>query len=735
MRRKNNIFTVALLIAVAILLVVMIVSVFDYSPKIEECSYGEMEKAFENNSIFGFIRNPNEFTVLLFFSEADWDNYNDGNNKNDEDLYKNIKAAKLSSSEYYEFFGSSYGGYTSSKLSTLEEKIPEHNWNGNTKAIEVEGTPWYVSNLPLIIMVVLFVIFMFVSFRQTGGGKLSGFGKSKARHGENAKEKVTFADVAGADEEKAELEEVVEYLKNPSKFTGLGAKIPHGVLLVGPPGTGKTLLAKAVAGEAGVPFFSMSGSDFVEMYVGVGASRVRDLFDNARKSQAAIIFIDEIDAVGRQRGAGLGGGHDEREQTLNQLLVEMDGFDGHSGIIVMAATNRPDILDSALLRPGRFDRQITIGLPDIKGREEILKVHAKGKPFEETVDMYKVAQTTVGFTGADLANLLNEAALLAARRSKALIGMDEIEDAWVKVCVGTQKKNRMTEKEKRNTAIHEAGHAILAHLLPTQDSVRQISIIPSGRALGYTLTPPSEDKYSESRQEMKERIAMMLGGRVAEQLVFGDYTGGASNDIQRATEVARKMVTVYGMSDELGTIRYGSQHSEVFLGRDFGSTPDYSDATAAKIDSEIKKIVDGSYNMATEILTENKDKLEFIADFLMKHEVMDDEQFECAMKDGVTMEDVESLVTEKKRRSEEENRRRLEKLAKEQEEKAKEIADERRRMEAELGLGDDDDVVIEVASKDEENAKTGDPVEEKTDFDTENGEEIQGENGDEDKPE
>ena len=735
MKKKNNVFTMALLIAAAVLLVMMIVSVLDYSPEIKTCDYGEMYEAFINNEVFGFIQDPNEFSVILFYSQADWDNYWDGNSKNDEELYKNLTVTYLTSSEYYDFFGSPYSSYAPSRLADIEDSftVKPPNWRGNHRTTEVEETPWYVSNLPLIIMVGLFIIFMIISFRQTGGGKLGGFGKSKARHGENAKEKVTFAQVAGADEEKAELEEVVEYLKNPSKFTSLGAKIPHGVLLVGPPGTGKTLLAKAVAGEAGVPFFSMSGSDFVEMYVGVGASRVRDLFDNARKSHAAIIFIDEIDAVGRQRGAGLGGGHDEREQTLNQLLVEMDGFDGHSGIIVMAATNRPDILDSALLRPGRFDRQITIGLPDIKGREAILKVHSKGKPFEESVDMYKVAQTTVGFTGADLANLLNEAALLAARRSKALIGMDEIEDAWVKVCVGTQKKNRMTEKEKRNTAIHEAGHAIVAHVLPTQDNVRQISIIPSGRALGYTLTPPSEDKYSESKQEMKERIAMMLGGRVAEQIMFGDYTGGASNDIQRATEVARKMVTVYGMSDELGTIRYGSQHSEVFLGRDFGASPDYSDATAAKIDSEIKKIVDSSYALATEILTKNKEKLDFIADFLLKHEVMDDEQFACAMKDDATMEEVEGLVTAKKRRSEEENRRRLERLAAEKEAEQKAIIDARRRMEAELGLGDDEDEAQEKPAEIAELAEITDPVAEKTDFealvDKELGDEEESRNG------
>ena len=553
----------------------------------------------------------------------------------------------------------------------------------------VKETPWILANLPLVILVVLFVLFMFFSLRQTGGGKMGGFGKSKARNASADGKVVKFTDVAGCDEEKEELEEVVQYLKNPSKFTGLGAKIPHGVLLVGPPGTGKTLLAKAVAGEAGVPFYSMSGSDFVEMYVGVGASRVRDLFDNARRSNAAIIFIDEIDAVGRQRGAGLGGGHDEREQTLNQLLVEMDGFDGHSGIIVMAATNRPDILDNALLRPGRFDRQITVGYPDIKGREDILKVHSKNKPFEESVDLHKVAQTTVGFTGADLANLLNESALLAARRGKSLIGMSEIEDAMIKVTVGTQKRaKKMSEKERRNTAAHEAGHAILSHVLPSQDPVRQISIIPSGRALGYTLTPPVEDKYSESKQEMKERIAMMLGGRVAEQLCFGDYTGGASNDIMRATQVARKMVTVYGMSDELGTIHFGSDHPDaVFLGRDFNSNPDYSQETAAKIDAEIKKIIDEAYKLAYDTLTEYRGKIDFITEFLLRNEIMDDEQFVAAMKDDATMEEVEALVTEKKRRSEEENKRRLAQI------EEKRLDEERRRRELEraLGISDDDD--------------------------------------------
>jgi cell division protease FtsH len=579
----------------------------------------------------------------------------------------------------------------------------------NIKTIPVKETPWIVQYLPFIILIGIVILFMVFSMRQANGGKMGSFGKSKARNIDKDK-RVTFADVAGADEEKEELTECVEYLKNPSKFTHLGAKIPHGVLLVGPPGTGKTLLAKAVAGEAGVPFYSMSGSDFVEMYVGVGASRVRDLFDNARKSPAAIIFIDEIDAVGRQRGAGLGGGHDEREQTLNQLLVEMDGFDGHSGIIVMAATNRPDILDSALLRPGRFDRQITVGYPDITGREAILKVHSKDKPLEESVDLHKVAQTTVGFTGADLANLLNEAALLAARRGKSLIGMAEIEDSMIKVTVGTQKKaKRMSDKERRNTACHEAGHAILSHILPTQDPVRQISIIPSGRALGYTLTPPVEDKYSESKQEMKERIAMMLGGRVAEQMFFGDYTGGASNDIMRATQVARKMVTVYGMSDELGTIHFGSDHSSdaVFLGRDFSSTPTYSEQTAAKIDAEIKKIIDEAYRLAWDTLTEYREKLDFITEFLLRNEIMDDEQFELAMKEGVTMEEVEALVTEKKRRSEEENKRRQAEI----DEKKRQEEQTRRELEKALGISDDEEEntpEIEAPQNDEnsENANT-----------------------------
>ena len=549
----------------------------------------------------------------------------------------------------------------------------EQNVNIETYDIEpVTVIPWWVSLLPYVIVIVVVIILWVVVMKQAGGagggaGKIASFGKARVKTPQNDKNKVLFTDVAGADEEKEELQEVVEFLRDPAKFTHLGAKIPHGVLLVGPPGTGKTLLAKAVAGEAGVPFFSISGSDFVEMYVGVGASRVRDLFENARKHPASIIFIDEIDAVGRHRGAGLGGGHDEREQTLNQLLVEMDGFGSHDGIIVIAATNRPDILDPALLRPGRFDRQVTVNYPDIKGREEILKVHARNKPLEETVDLAKVAKTTSGFTGADLANLLNEAALLAARRDKTLIGMEDIEDAFIKVIAGPKKKSRaMKEREKKNTAYHEAGHAIIAHVLPTMDPVQQISIIPSGNALGYTLNPPKEDKYSVYKNELKDKIAMLLGGRAAEELIFGDVSGGASNDIQRATDIAKKMVTKLGMSEELGLRAFGGEQGEVFLGRDFSSSQDYSDETAAKIDSEIHSIISEAYESAKRILTENIDKLHFIAEFLMKNEIMDGEQFKAAMEGSPTFEELEEMTEAKKRKSREENeeRRRMQEAEK-----------------------------------------------------------------------
>ena len=526
--------------------------------------------------------------------------------------------------------------------------------------------PWWVSLLPYAIVIILFIVFWFFIINQFSGaggkgGKVGSFGKARAKLGSDEKKKVYFKDVAGADEEKEELVEVVEFLRDPAKFSRLGAHIPHGVLLVGPPGTGKTLLAKAVAGEAGVPFYSISGSDFVEMYVGVGASRVRDLFDTAKKNPASIIFIDEIDAVGRHRGAGLGGGHDEREQTLNQLLVEMDGFGGNEGVIVIAATNRPDILDPALLRPGRFDRQITVNYPDINGREEILKVHANGKPFEENVDLHTLAKTTVGFTGADLANLLNEAALLAARKGKSLIGMNDLEEATIKVLVGPQKKSKIiSEKEKRLTAYHEAGHAIVTKILQPDTPVHQISIIPSGRAGGYTLSLPKEDRSYNSKSEMENEIVSLLGGRVAEKLILGDISTGASNDIQRATTIARNMVTRYGMSDVLGPIVYGSEHNsdEVFLGRDFNTSRNYSEDTATLIDNEIKRLVETAYNTAMKLLNENIDKLHFIAAFLMKHEVMDEAQFNAAMDDGATEEQLEALAEEKRRRSEEENRNR-----------------------------------------------------------------------------
>ncbi len=533
--------------------------------------------------------------------------------------------------------------------------------------------PWWISLVPYaIVIVLLIVMWMFVMNQATGGkgSKINSVGRAKAKLVTADKAKVYFKDVAGADEEKAELEEIVEFLRRPEYFTKLGAKIPHGVLLVGPPGTGKTLIAKAVAGEAGVPFYSISGSDFVEMYVGVGASRVRDLFDTAKKNPAAIIFIDEIDAVGRHRGAGLGGGHDEREQTLNQILVEMDGFGSSEGVIVMAATNRPDILDPALLRPGRFDRQITMNAPDVKGREDILKVHAQNKPFEEDVDLGVIAKTTVGFTGAELANLLNEAALLAARKGKHLIGMNDLEEAMIKVIVGPAKKSRViSEAERKLTAYHEAGHAVTTWVRQKDEPVHQISIIPSGRAGGYTLSFPKEDKSYMSRSTMQDEIVTLLGGRVAEQIILGDISTGASNDIQRATSIARHMVTKYGMSDKLGPILYGSESSsdEVFLGRDFNNTRNYSEETASLIDSEVKRIVSEAYAQAEAILRENMDRLHFVAAYLMKNEIMEEAQFVRAMSEpDVTLEELEAMVAEKRRKSREENEAHARRLAEEE---------------------------------------------------------------------
>lgn len=499
-----------------------------------------------------------------------------------------------------------------------------------------EDIPWIVSFVPYIILIGIFVIFwVLMSKRMSGldGTKTMSFGKAKVKQMQDEKRKTTFADVAGADEEKEELREIVEFLRNPKKYNELGARIPKGVLLIGPPGTGKTLLARAVAGEAGVPFFSISGSDFVEMFVGVGASRVRDLFEQAKKNSPCIIFIDEIDAVGRHRGAGLGGGHDEREQTLNQLLVEMDGFGANEGVIMIAATNRPDILDPALTRPGRFDRQITVSYPDMNGRFEILKVHSKGKPLAPDVDLMTIAKSTSGFTGADLENLLNEAALLAARKDLKAVTMEEIEEATVKVVVGTEKRSRViSDKDKLITCYHEAGHAVATYFLPTQDPVHQISIIPRGMAAGYTMSLPKEDKTHMSSNEMRENIIVLLGGRVAEALTQEDICTGASNDIERATNIAHDMVAKYGMSKKLGPICFTGGSQEVFLGRDYGHTREYSEKIAAQIDDEINALITDAYAKCESILTENMDKLHQVAQYLFNNEKMDGEQFRLMME-------------------------------------------------------------------------------------------------------
>ncbi|NLL35753.1 MAG: ATP-dependent zinc metalloprotease FtsH [Clostridiales bacterium] len=501
----------------------------------------------------------------------------------------------------------------------------------------IEGfeTPWWMMFIPYLVVIVIFVLLWYFLFNRSGVGGGGGantamkFGRARTRLGTDEKKKVTFADVAGAEEEKYELQEIVDFLKNPKRYIEIGARIPKGVLLVGPPGTGKTYLAKAVAGEAGVQFLSISGSDFVELYVGVGASRVRDLFEQAKKVAPSIIFIDEIDAVGRQRGAGMGGGHDEREQTLNQLLVEMDGFGNNEGVIVMAATNRQDILDPALMRPGRFDRQVYVGLPDVRGREAVLKIHSRGKPLDAGVNLEIVAKTTGGFSPADLENLLNEAALLAVRQGRRVIKMEDMEEAMIKVIAGPAKKSRViSDKERRLTAYHESGHAIVMKNLEHHDPVHQISIIPRGAAGGMTISLPNEDKFFMSKSEMFERIISLLGGRVAEKLVLDDISSGASNDIQRATDIARRMVTRYGMSDEIGPIAFGSEHDEVFLGRDLASTRNYSEDVAAKIDREIKKIIDRAYSRCEEILRREIDKLHAVAEYLLEYETMDADTFE-----------------------------------------------------------------------------------------------------------
>ena len=538
-------------------------------------------------------------------------------------------------------------------VNDVHDLVRQHNIDNPDNPIEWNykagsSNSWLLSILPSALVLVLLTVVMVVMFKKMNNSissennRAMNFGKARVKRADDETRKVTFKDVAGADEEKEELTELVEFLKNPLDFSKLGARIPKGVLLVGPPGTGKTLLARAVAGEANAPFFSISGSDFVEMYVGVGASRVRDLFKEAKKSQPSIIFIDEIDAVGRHRGAGMGGGHDEREQTLNQLLVEMDGFGANDGVIVIAATNRPDILDPALLRPGRFDRQVTVGYPDVKGREEILQVHAKNKPLAPDVDLHQIAATTVGFTGADLENLLNEAALLAAKRKLMAITMAEIEEATMKVIVGSEKKSRkISEEDKKITAYHEAGHAISSYYLDKQDPVTHISIIPRGRAAGFTLYTPEKDNDHLLKSRMLDDIVSLLAGRVAEQIIFNDISTGASNDIQRATATARNMITKYGMSEKLGPIAFGSDNDEVFLGKNYTHTRNYSETVAALIDEEVEKIINNGYKRAEQILSEHIDQLHLVSDILIKLEKIDKEQFESLMSTGALPEEKE----------------------------------------------------------------------------------------------
>ena len=594
---KKGIKTLAMWLIIGIIVIVLLSSIMENSSS--KMTYSELVTSMENK----------EVESIKISSEGNVASVKLKNSKTE----KEVKIPSLDS----------FMTYTEQYLKTGEISLEE------------EKESIWITVLSLIspfgLLIIFFIFwFMMMSSGAQNGTKNMTFGKSKARLvNAGEKNRVTFDDVAGVDEEKEELEEIVEFLKNPKKFTDMGARIPKGVLLVGQPGTGKTLLAKAVAGEAGVPFYSISGSDFVEMFVGVGASRVRDLFEQAKKNAPCIIFIDEIDAVGRQRGAGLGGGHDEREQTLNQLLVEMDGFSDNEGVIVLAATNRPDVLDKALLRAGRFDRQIVVGAPDVKAREQILEVHSRKKRLADDVDLKVIAKNTSGFAGADLENVLNEAALLAARRNLNEIGMKEIEDAMVKVTMGPEKKTRVrSEKENRLVSYHEAGHAVVSHYLETQDPVHQISIVPRGMAGGYTMYRPTEDKNFMSKTEMEENIVSLLGGRVAEALILNDVSTGASNDIERATKIARSMVTKYGMSERIGTLMLGSDQSEVFLGRDFAQSKEYSEETAGIIDEETKAIIDKGYNRAKQILTDHVDKLHAVAAVLLEKEKIEADEFE-----------------------------------------------------------------------------------------------------------
>ncbi len=594
---KNGIKTLAMWLIIGVIFIVLLTSIMDNSGN--KMSYSDLIANMENGSVTNIEIQADGTKAYVELKG--------------QNIKKEVNIPNMESFINYANEGLKTGSFT---LSEKSQSI-------------------FVTILGLLTpfgIIIIFLVFWFLIMNSNpqGGNKTMSFGKSKARMINNVERtKITFEDVAGVDEEKEELQEIVEFLKTPKKFTDMGARIPKGVLLVGPPGTGKTLLAKAVAGEAGVPFFIISGSDFVEMFVGVGASRVRDLFEEAKKNAPCIIFIDEIDAVGRQRGAGLGGGHDEREQTLNQLLVEMDGFGTNEGVIVLAATNRPDVLDKALLRPGRFDRQIVVSAPDVKAREQILEVHSRKKKLADDVDLKTIARNTSGFSGADLENILNEAALLAARRNLDVIGMKEIEDAMIKVTMGPEKKTRVrSEKENKLVAYHEAGHAVVSRFLPTQDAVHEISIVPRGMAGGYTMYRPTEDKSFMSKTEMEENIVSLLGGRVAEKLILNDISTGASNDIERATKIAKGMVTKYGMSDRIGTIAFGSDQEEVFLGRDFAQEKGYSEETASIIDEEVKRIVDSAYEHASTILKDHIDKLHKVAGILLEKEKITGEEFD-----------------------------------------------------------------------------------------------------------
>ena len=600
---KKGIKTLAMWLIIGIIVIVLLTSIMEN--RSSQITYSELVTSIENGEVEKITISSNGKNATVKMKESK--------------LEKEVNIPSLDSFMTYS------QDYLKTGAFSLEEE-KESMWIAALSLFTPFG----------LLAICLIFWFIMMSGNNQNGSKSLSFGKSRARLvNAGEKNRVTFDDVAGVDEEKEELEEIVEFLKNPKKFTDMGARIPKGVLLVGQPGTGKTLLAKAVAGEAGVPFYTISGSDFVEMFVGVGASRVRDLFEQAKKSAPCIIFIDEIDAVGRQRGAGLGGGHDEREQTLNQLLVEMDGFSDNEGVIILAATNRPDVLDKALLRAGRFDRQIVVSSPDVKAREQILEVHARKKKLADDVDLKIIAKNTSGFAGADLENVLNEAALLAARRNYKEIGMKEIEDAMVKVTMGPEKKTRVrSEKENKLVAYHEAGHAVVSRYLPTQDPVHQISIVPRGMAGGYTMYRPTEDKSFMSKTEMEENIVSLLGGRVAEVLILNDISTGASNDIERASQIARNMVTKYGMSSKVGTVMFGGGQGEVFLGRDFAQTKDYSEETAALIDEEVKRIIETAYNRAVSILTEHMDKLHIVAGVLMEKEKIEGEEFDKIFENG-----------------------------------------------------------------------------------------------------